>query len=1099
MWSQFLFCCWLFISFGSCVPFKGSPDEKGELCDISASDKCPHQPCCGYIKFFPSSVHRVLQSVTGCVCNKDCQRKRISCKHGKCDKVKGKCVCEHCWRGPQCDKFANKARPVVPTKKLHVFIELTHPINMPVATITATDKDKELCNKNSDCPCGDLVYKLDGTSEEFEIDRDKGSLSLKQPPTLKKYDLVVTVENVGDEYTDNKVILKVEVLVRGLLDEEVPVVHHRSRRAIATAHPLLVEASPYLETSYYFNKGDEISFKIKITYNGTTGSNVEAISVNVTSRWLVLSNPVAHEFTSTSLDNQVATYAKDTLTATSSFYGNVTGTVKDNVTPLSSLSLDITANATFESNDVIITSVQSTPIVYAVFPEVNVSRDHSNIVDVYGSLGMKMSISLPVLNYSLLVELTTNVENYVFMEIKNATISFIGYDGSGEAIAHSSQGNGETDQVVINFGYITIPEVLDASERNIVVSFVVKVNDHPLVANGSAHWFGVGLQAGPSALWVEQQGIQVKKVEPALELTITRELLGNFTRLYIDEMVTITYNISHANTSLTTAHDLSMTLSTEYFSLTEVLEPNNGFTQINTTKFAIGLNASNLNEGSILQGKIKMTLLKNISPLLSVPITMELNYKNGGGVAKRPVVTTLTSITTGTPLITYEMITNPDVVTPGMRRTFTITILLTKMRSPIDVEIVMPVANGSPVMAILSHEVVSIGSNIMGLNSSATATFVTTTSHTSLKDQAIINLGTGINELSSTTNSPVNQIKLRFESIVVENSNITNGSTYWVGAGVIGKPKMVWIGQVAIKTYISSNRRPNVNFVYNSTKMGDIYTFNLVMNHTESSDQVAYNVTFEYYLPPYLEFVNSTTSSLVQKVGGKTRFSMEELFFTSDITHSIAARLRREKSPQTGKVNFEVPLRLEYTNAENSEKWQYWKSVRHSMEVLSRAPIIPKSARAKSNFYGRGFYIDTESRHVYVCMSQHVMSQTPACYHSDDDGAKWIALDSRIGSVLGHDSTRARVLHAIARNQVTYMKYNTTEDEWYPIVDSDFPMDTFSFKNVENANWIEPQNVPPAEYTGDLFGKQFTGTDDGLFYRPTIGDAWVLRAKWRLK
>lgn len=132
----------------------------------------------------------------------------------------------------------------------------------------------------------------------------------------------------------------------------------------------------------------------------------------------------------------------------------------------------------------------------------------------------------------------------------------------------------------------------------------------------------------------------------------------------------------------------------------------------------------------------------------------------------------------------------------------------------------MPVANGSPVMAILSYEVVSIGSNIMGLNSSATATFVTTTNHTSLKDQAIINLGTGINELSSTTNSPVNQIKLRFESIVVENSNITNGSTYWVGAGVIGKPKMVWIGQVAIKPYISSNRRPNVNFVYNSTKMG---------------------------------------------------------------------------------------------------------------------------------------------------------------------------------------------------------------------------------------------------------------------------------------
>jgi len=38
------------------------------------------------------------------------------------------------------------------------------------------------------------------------------------------------------------------------------------------------------------------------------------------------------------------------------------------------------------------------------------------------------------------------------------------------------------------------------------------VDDHELVANGSTHYFGAGIQAGSKVLWVDQYPVYVEKV-----------------------------------------------------------------------------------------------------------------------------------------------------------------------------------------------------------------------------------------------------------------------------------------------------------------------------------------------------------------------------------------------------------------------------------------------------------------------------------------------------------------------------------------------------------------------------------------------------------
>ena len=127
----------------------------------------------------------------------------------------------------------------------------------------------------------------------------------------------------------------------------------------------------------------------------------------------------------------------------------------------------------------------------------------------------------------------------------------------------------------------------------------------------------------------------------------------------------------------------------------------------------------------------------------------------------------------------------------------------------------MPKANDQPIIGIRSLEVSNIGANIGGLNKGAKVDLRATTGFTNYPDQAVLNLGVGVNINESTADVPDNQVNLRFVALLTEHPNVTNGSTFWVGAGVVGKPKMVWVGQIAVKPLIYATRKPFLNILLN--------------------------------------------------------------------------------------------------------------------------------------------------------------------------------------------------------------------------------------------------------------------------------------------
>jgi len=86
------------------------------------------------------------------------------------------------------------------------------------------------------------------------------------------------------------------------------------------------------------------------------------------------------------------------------------------------------------------------------------------VTSVYNEINMVMTMVLPVLNYSLFVEVTTNIEDYVFMSISSLNARTIGNAveidlANIKKNQYSSQGNSEIDRFTIDFGNVSVSYV----------------------------------------------------------------------------------------------------------------------------------------------------------------------------------------------------------------------------------------------------------------------------------------------------------------------------------------------------------------------------------------------------------------------------------------------------------------------------------------------------------------------------------------------------------------------------------------------------------------------------------------------------------------
>ncbi|XP_057302670.1 uncharacterized protein LOC130636841 [Hydractinia symbiolongicarpus] len=213
--------------------------------------------------------------------------------------------------------------------------------------------------------------------------------------------------------------------------------------------------------SSYIDTNDEVKFHMQLVYNITMGATLSA-TLTVSSSLLKVIDcnakgwPVYLHFDGIMI--------KSSIEAGSTYNANFTTRIKENVQPYSRLIVDIEAVFFYTGFDYETKFYKSTPIVRAAVPSIKFGELIGNNVSVNAQFVMTIEIILPLLPaFTLRSEITTDIEDYVFMSIDNVTVSFIGsgikLNGSQVVKNSSIQGYGNIDIVkgaTIDFGNVQV-------------------------------------------------------------------------------------------------------------------------------------------------------------------------------------------------------------------------------------------------------------------------------------------------------------------------------------------------------------------------------------------------------------------------------------------------------------------------------------------------------------------------------------------------------------------------------------------------------------------------------------------------------------------
>ena len=136
----------------------------------------------------------------------------------------------------------------------------------------------------------------------------------------------------------------------------------------------MVAVVAYESEKNYFESGDEITFRIAATHLGDPDVNhVADIRLSITSEGLEFERKKGNHF-NLAQSNKSDLYRAQIINGTSAFV-NLTFRVKPKLQPLASLFISITGSIKFKNKPEQVQSVKSSPIVYSMPPQVNITSN----------------------------------------------------------------------------------------------------------------------------------------------------------------------------------------------------------------------------------------------------------------------------------------------------------------------------------------------------------------------------------------------------------------------------------------------------------------------------------------------------------------------------------------------------------------------------------------------------------------------------------------------------------------------------------------------------------------------------------------------------
>ncbi|XP_073252900.1 uncharacterized protein [Porites lutea] len=920
-------------------------------------------------------------------------------------------------------------------------------------------------------------------------------------------------------------------------DGDIGGVHHVVRRSAGASstksRSLQVVFLPVVQNVTYYNTGEQITFQLNLTHNQSLSSDLtKNLKVVLWSQFLTpnssLQTPagivknVDSNATSISFDI-------DSLLAADTVSISFQGTVTAGIYPLANLYFTALINGqNISGSNYHYGPVPSQPTQYAVFPKVSFNRNSYSDLWVGNVTGYTMTITMPKLNFSLLVEITTNINDFSFMEVHNVQVTNVGKDinFNPSPYANVSYDSGEevpfNDRAVLDFGNLTISGN-DESTRKIVIEFNVTIKDNPQLANATKHWVGAGMRSGYQMLWVGQEALYVYKSEPSLTANFTTPNMTAMKKYLVGDRLIVNWMVSHtSNTSYESAKNVRITF---YSNTLKILHgtyntPSNSGNNLilnNNTEFHSGeINVPTLAQGEKINGSLALEVSNKISPLEDLDIFLQLRYQNTEGQEKLNTTHKPSPpYVAGVPGFSLRANASSNLIRIGERAKFYFDILMRRMVSTLKVEVILPVHETS-IMSLTYLKVLSVGTNIANHTNlkAASVELNSTVGDPKLYDRATIDFGL-VQNSAGDSDSQDNKIMLEFEIIVNDHANVTNGSKHWVGVGVRGGKRMMWIGDVALIADVPDNRRPVLQVLANCynpvtqkscnddaslARSSKVY-FNGTVTHDEASQRYADKVNVFWMIPPYVKFSRLDQDPANMKChdtpqGPKCSLN-EKLHFLDRMSFSVEGCLDPNGIMPQGETYAVSPIQLSYSP--------------YSMSAVYAAPLVPVSVKFNSaqqgggapnegssdlqEVYSKGFLLDATNNVVYICQksSKRVKS---SCFSTSDRGSSWTAMDQQVCYIIGQDGSH---LYGIACNNRAYMCQKYPKGAWYGIEKEVWETAKTNFGNISSDLVTIEDSY---SHSGDPQSDRIKGSPiqwganaEGVHVK--TANTWKLIAKWK--
>ncbi|XP_065675117.1 uncharacterized protein LOC136091448 [Hydra vulgaris] len=338
---------------------------------------------------------------------------------------------------------------------------------------------------------------------------------------------------------------------------------------------------------------------------------------------------------------------------------------------------------------------------------------------------------------------------------------------------------------------------------------------------------------------------------------------------------------------------------------------------------------------------------------------------------------------------------------------------------------------------------------------------------------------------NETINTCINNYALDFRHVKLYASNP------WIQA------TPGYIRNLVVRNACSENDvycKPFIKVLFNGELTKSKLNLTTQINYIYEPGEFAVNVTWQYFLPKYLNFEYDLLSYNYKKVSfGNFKYMILQDLASYGAKHTIVTTFLNT-SCSSGIYNIEIPLKLSFQNSYGNS-WSLYQTVKKSIFENCKGFISPQKhiqSNYQTEYYGRGIYWNDAKSHLYLCINQYVPSTKRACFFTEDNGMHWSGLDLRIGCILGHH-TLTKELYAIHKNQKTYLMFHNTYKKWLAITD-----DNFKTKISSNLNWNLLKLFEKDNDQAVTFGtNQWMCNGEGLHFRNSSNNYWIQRVKWK--